>query len=893
MGLTRSPVGRAAERPEPVSQDSARRPVRRVSLEPVTSPPTPAAAATWIVTAGRYWHRLAPLVGLALFVAAVVVLARELRTMPPRELAATMRQVPTGALALAGLFTFLNYLILTGYDQLAFRYIRVPIGRARIALASFVGYAIANNVGFALLSGTSARYRFYSRWGLSGEDISRVVLFYSGTFWLGLLVVGGWALAGGELRALASMMPAQLAQATGWLLLATAFAYPVFAMLRRRPICVAGIEFAMPSPGLVTAQFVLSILDWALAAGVLYALLPGSRPDFLFFVGAFLAAQLVALVSHVPGGLGVFESLMILMLQMPAPDVLPALALFRVIYYLIPLALALLVLIGDELSQRRHQVLRWGSAFGALGAAVTPKLLAVFTMLASAVLLTSAALPAEPSRIDRLGTAVPLPVIETAHFLTGVLGAVLLVIAWGLWRRLAAAADWGLAALGTGAAAAILKGLDYEAAIVLAALAGALALSRSEFDRRTPLLDVPISPGWLITSLAVVSGFAGLGLFVFRHVAITADLWSEFGLHGDLPRFLRAAIGVGLVFVTVAVRHALRPTRPAMTLPDADELNRAAAVIAATPALPAPLALLGDKAFIWNEARDAFLMYAVHNSTWVALGDPVGTGGAGLVQAFLARCDEYDGLPVVCGASGRWLSAYAEHGLTAIRLGDEARVFLPHFSMEASGNRVRRTTLARLTRSGATLRVVPPEETAARLDTLREISDAWLAERGIRERSFAVSWFNPDYVRRFPAVLLETGTRIEAFALLWPDPARSIVTIDLLRHRAGAPRGFLDGLLTWVLTWARQQGYRWFSVGLVPVDEAADSETAPFWMRLGPYPFTQGGPYHYRLLRKHARKFDPVWEPRYLAYPGGSSLLTVLADVAALIARPPAASPTG
>ena len=144
---------------------------------------------------GRWWHRLTPLIGLVLFVAAVAVLGRELRHMPPARLAQALRQFPPGALALATIFTFLNYLILTGYDQLAFLYIRRPIARWQIAMASFVGYAIANNVGFALLSGTSARYRFYSRWGLSGQEISRVVLFYSGTFWLGLLVLGGWTLA--------------------------------------------------------------------------------------------------------------------------------------------------------------------------------------------------------------------------------------------------------------------------------------------------------------------------------------------------------------------------------------------------------------------------------------------------------------------------------------------------------------------------------------------------------------------------------------------------------------------------------------------------------------------------------------------------------------------------
>ena len=128
---------------------------------------------------GRLWRRLSPLVGLALFLVALWVLGRELRYMPPSKLAAALKQFPGSAIGLATLFTFLNYFILTGYDQLAFLYIRRPIARWQIAMASFVGYAIANNVGFALLSGTSARYRFYSRWGLSGREISQVVIFYS------------------------------------------------------------------------------------------------------------------------------------------------------------------------------------------------------------------------------------------------------------------------------------------------------------------------------------------------------------------------------------------------------------------------------------------------------------------------------------------------------------------------------------------------------------------------------------------------------------------------------------------------------------------------------------------------------------------------------------------
>ena len=137
---------------------------------------------------GRLWTRLSPLLGLLLFAAALWVLTREVRHLSIHSVSDAIRGLPAATVALAAVFTVLNYVILTGYDQLAFLYIRRPIAKWQIAMASFVGYAIANNVGFALLSGTSARYRFYSRWGLSGQEISRVVLFYSGTFWLGLLV---------------------------------------------------------------------------------------------------------------------------------------------------------------------------------------------------------------------------------------------------------------------------------------------------------------------------------------------------------------------------------------------------------------------------------------------------------------------------------------------------------------------------------------------------------------------------------------------------------------------------------------------------------------------------------------------------------------------------------
>ena len=848
--------------------------------------PTSSNTATLFTAAGVWWHRLSPVVGLALFAVAILVLGGELRKMPPRELAATMRAMPTTALALAALLTFLNYLILTGYDQLAFIYIRRPIARWQIAMASFVGYAIANNVGFALLSGTSARYRFYSRWGLSGEDISRVVLFYSSTYWLGLNVVGGWALAGGEIQGIDVYVPAVLARLTGWLFLLSALAYPLFVLIRKTPICVGGVRIELPSMALVGSQFLLSMLDWVLASAVLYVLMPDPRPEFLYFLGAFLAAQLVALISHVPGGLGVFESLMVLLLDLPAATMLPALALFRVIYYLVPLAGALLVLIIDEISQRRHQVVQWGNAFGTLTASVAPKLLAIFTMLAGGVLLASAASPSDARRLVWLAHALPLPVIEVSHFGASLAGALLLLAASGLARRLADAYRLAVAALGTGIALSLLKGLDYETSVVLAALLVALMVSRQEFTRRAAMLDVPFSPSWVTSTLGIVGAAIGLGLFAFRQLDYRPELWWQVDLYGDMSRFLRASAGVILALTVLGMARLTRRPRPAMVIPAEPERAETDALARASSTPGGSLVLLGDQALLWNQERTACLMYGVHGHSWVALGEPIGptSEAEGLVAQFLERCDDYSGLPVVYQASKDWLHVFTDYGLTFVTLGEDARVFLPHFAIEGSGHRALRTTVAHLDRLGVQMRVEAPPNVAPLLPSLAGVSDVWLAERGGVEQRFAVSRFDTRYVSSCPVVVATRAGVVEAFATLWSLPGRQTLAVDIVRHRPGAPRGIAEGMIAWLVVWARKHGYTWCDLGMAPPARSERPELVPFWRRLlrtAPS-YGEGRP-TMRSLREDKQKFDPVWEPRYLVYPGGAPLGSLLADITALI----------
>ena len=208
--------------------------------------------------------------------------------------------------------TSINYAVLTGYDFLAFAYIGRRLPGVQVALASFLSYAVSNNVGFAMLSGASVRYRFYTRWGLTGEELSRIVFSYSVTFWLGLLALGGVSLA---------VSPVPLLR--GWARVRRRRPAGCWRRLRRRtsrpPRWVEGPSpWALPlsaADPVALTQLALSVADWALAGAVLYVLLPTGAVPFLAFLGAFLAAILIGMASHVPGGLGVFEGLMVVLLK--------------------------------------------------------------------------------------------------------------------------------------------------------------------------------------------------------------------------------------------------------------------------------------------------------------------------------------------------------------------------------------------------------------------------------------------------------------------------------------------------------------------------------------------------------------------------------------------------
>jgi len=542
---------------------------------------------------------------------------------------------------------------------------------------------------------------------------------------------------------------------------------------------------------------------------------------------------------------------------------------------------------ADELWQRRSGVARASAAVGRLTEEWTPRALAMLTFLSGIVLLLSGATPAAEGRLSQLDRMLPLGIIETSHFVGSIAGAVLLILSQGLARRLDAAYYVTGVALTIGMFASLLKGLDYEEAGVLLVTLGILIRARPGFDRRAAFFETRFSATWVAAVIAALVGSVWVGLFAFKHVDYSHELWWQFELKGESSRFMRASVGAGLTVLLVGIARLMAFAPHEVVTPSQGDLADAERAIGSQSSTFPYLAMLGDKALLFNDDRSGFVMYGVQGRTWVALGDPVGPRDRlpGLVREFLERCDDFGGVPVFYEISKTYMHVYADFGLTFVKLGEEARVDLTAFTLQGGHASRHRQALRRLEKDGATFRIVDRDAVPALLPQLRAVSDDWLAEKASAEKGFSLGFFDEAYISRFPVAVVERNGRIEAFANLWLGTNKAEMSIDLMRYHRDAPKGVMESLFVHVMQWGKQQGYHWFALGMAPLSGFESSPIATVWNRLGAFLYEHGeAVYNFQGLRSYKDKFDPVWEPHYLAYPGGLRLPRIMADVSALVA---------
>ena len=838
----------------------------------------------------KLFHRLGLFMGLILFSVALWVLHQELKTYRFHDIVKYLNNLPAHQLLTALVLTFLSYLVMTGYDILAIKYIHHPLEYTKIALASFIGYAFSNNIGLSMIAGASVRYRLYSGWGLSAFDITRVVAFCTLTLWLGFFTLGGLVfLLEPVVISKIIHLPLGSARLPGIFLLLVVAAYFAGSVFRKEPIKIGEWEFSLPSVRLSFAQTAIAVLDWALAASVLFALMPpASSLSYPEFIAVFMTAQLAGLISQVPGGLGVFETIVIVLLShhLPASEILGALIAYRGIYYLFPLGFAAVLLGTEEFLRKKEKARGFVMLFSRWVSGVSPHILSFSVFVGGAILLFSGATPAVNLRLKWLNKFLSLPFLEISHFTGSLVGMGLLLLARGLQRRLDVAYVLTVVLLFLGILASLFKGLDYEEAIILLIILVAILPSHNHFYRKTSLFSQRFSPGWIIAIIIVLVCSVWLGMFSFRHVEYSESLWWRFAFSANAPRFLRATVGAFGIAILFAVARLLRPAPPKSDLPGQEDLIKLSTIVQQSLSTTANLALLGDKRLLFNQAQNAFIMYGIEGRSWVSMGDPVGPEEEwpDLIWRFREISDRYGGWTVFYEVGQESLHFYLDLGLTLIKLGEEARVPLTGFSIEGSARKNLRYTKKKLEKEGCLFEIIPQDNILSVLPELKTISDAWLKEKNTHEKGFSLGFFEPGYLTRFPAGVVRKDGKIIAFANIWQGAEKDELSIDLMRYLPDVSHDVMEYLFIQIMLWGKAKQYQWFNLGMAPLSGLHDRTLAPLWHRLGAFVFRHGEDfYNFQGLRQYKDKFDPVWQPKYIACPGGMVLPRILANLAALI----------
>lgn len=828
---------------------------------------------------------LAMLIVSVLGIVALHALLAEVRL---RDIRAAFHLISYQQIVIALLLTVLSYVALTFYDHVALRVIGKPLPWRTAALASFCSYTLSHNLGLALLTGGSARYRIYTAAGLEAGDIGRIIASASLSFWAGVTVTAGVLMAVHPttiaLGGFALDIPVQRVAGIS-ILVATAVL--LVAAGRGRGISIFGWRVALPNRGQAVAQILVACIDLAAASAALFILVPNADPALYpaFFLGYALAI-IVALISHVPGGLGVFEAVIIATLpDVDRPGLLAALLAYRVIYYLIPLLLGVVAIAVHEGAAWRKPV---GRIIGGAHAAVSgmaPLMLAILVAVGGIILLVSGALPAIPARLHAVTDVFPLLFVEASHFAASIVGTLLILLASGLYRRLDAAFWMTRALLIAGIIFSLVKGFDFEEAGALALILAILQWTHAAFYRRTRFTAEALSPAWLATLAVVVGLSTWIGFFAYKHVAYQSDLWWDFSPKDDASRFLRAALASGVLVVAAALWRLSRPASAAHVVAEAGAEPDAKA-FALAERTEAYLAMTGDKLFLNSESGRAFVMYQVQGHSWIVMGDPVGDRSEwpDLLWTLREMADESQGRLLLYQVSLDCLPLAIDLGLSIVKYGEEARVDLRRFSLEGPAAKSLRHAERRAEKEGATFEIVPAAEVGQILSELQGISDRWLEAKGQSEKAFSVGRFDPDYIGSGDCALVRQEGRIVAFANIWATQNRKELSVDLMRHDEAMPYGTMDFLFIRLMQWGRDQGFDWFTLGLAPLSGLEARRLSPFWAKAGALLYRHGkGFYGFEGLRAYKDKFSPDWQPRFIGGPQGVSMARAILDLQKLV----------
>lgn len=831
-----------------------------------------------------------------LFVTGIFIFYRQIVHINFHDLVSHMKTIPVSQFLLALLFTIGGYIALIGYDWSALRYIGKKLPIAFVAFTSFIGYSLSNTIGVSWLSGGAVRYRLYSRVGLSSSEIAMIIAFCVMGFGIGELLVGGMALTlHPDMLANYFSIPAWVVRSIAVVLLGFVFITLLLRSHSDGQLTWRQSTFKLPSTNILTGQLLFSIMDIAFAGAALYVLLADTQLPFLTFLAVYAIALVISVLSHVPGGVGVFEAVMVSAFHdtISLEVLTVALLSYRVIYYLIPFLLGVFLLIASEgyitLRKRLSGVTHLDGGIGAVANVVNgviPTAVSAVTFISGILLLVGSSVSLSTGTLALLEDFFPLEIIELSHLLGGIVGMVLILLSFALWQRVRAALFLTGILFISGAVITFVQTLDYDRALFLILAFLLLVIGQQQFYRRARLFSGVFNLQGGLVTLAALAGFIWLLFFSFKSTPYQHDLWWQFTFNDQISRSLRTFVVAISTYVILYLFYVLRPPKSYFELPDAEQLERAEKIVNQQQNVDANFLFTGDKYLLWGPKEKAFIMFGIKGRRWISLGGPIGEDSDAyeLLWKFKQQAEDNRYQAVFYQVETEHLDWYINAGFNLFKLGEEARINLQEFSLEGSVRSKLRQSHNRAKRDDLSFSLSYPPHSHELLQQVKKISDEWLVTKNVREKSFSLGKFEYEYLNHFPLALIHEEGNLSAFSNVFTTQTMNESTIDMMRHIEDASPVTMEFLFIELMLKLKTDGYTTFSLGMAPFYGLENRKGARKWDKFGSLIYKNGTDfYNFDGLRLFKNKFKPEWKPKYLAINQGNNPYLTMIDIAGLI----------
>ena len=754
---------------------------------------------------------------------------------------------------------------------------RATVGTILVLIADFSAFTLILLVGLAVL---------FIQHDLAVYEVVAAAILVGMTLTLaGMLLLGLWQPA--RLRQVLTWVQTSVNRLGGW------FRRPALLgedWSEQNTAEFSAAAQAMASrPWQLGRTLAISLVSHLVNLASLYALFLAFQFPITLgpLVAGYSMAILFLIVSPTPMGIGVVEGvtpLALISLGVPAAVATVVVVAFRGLSFWLPMFIGFILLqrLRTFSPQAQAQTRGW-----------SVRLVALVTGLMGLINILSAVTPALAGRLALLKQFSPLVVRQGGHLTAALAGFALLLLARGLWRHKQTAWLLTEVVLVISIISHLLKGLDYEEALLAAGLALWLLYLHPHFHARSDTPSVKRGLKTLLAAFLFTLAYGTIGFYLLdRHFSVnfsfeaalqqTVTMFTQFYDPGLEPltgygRYFATSIYlVGIVTLGYGLFNVLRPVLIRQPATPAQRM-KAQTIIEAHGRSPlARMNLFEDKSY-WFSPGGSVVAYTAKGNAAVALGDPIGPveDAVATISGFKKFCARNDWQAAFYQTLPDYLDHYRAAGFNTLHIGDEGIVDLETFTIAGGRNKNLRSTVNQLTKRGFRAEIHQPPLSDILLEELRDVSDAWLTLMHGREKHFSLGWFDDDYIRNGPVLAIHTSEGvISAFANIVPEYQGNDTTADLMRRRPDVEAGTMEFLFISLFEWAKAQGYAGFNFGLSALSGVGEQPNDPQIERALNFIYEHINQfYNFKGLHEFKGKFHPRWEPRYFIFENPAGLL--------------------